>query len=122
MEARDAEALAQLVEEQAALRRVATLVAEGAAPTDLFAAVAVEAAAVVGVSSCTVSRFLPDGFSVVLASHNDSGFPVGSRWRTDEGNLSAAILEAARPARVDQKMLSGPIAEAARISNVRSAA
>ena len=119
VESRDA--LAGLADEQAALRRVATLVAEGTAPTDLFAAVAVEVAAVVGVSSCTVSRFLPDDSSVVLASHNDAGFPVGSRWRTDESNLSAAILEAARPARVDQKMLSGPIAEAARISDVRSA-
>ena len=121
MEARDAEALAQLVEEQAALRRVATLVAEGAAPTDLFAAVAVEAAAVVGVSSCSVSRFLPDGSSVVLASHNDPGFPVGSRWPPGEGTINAAIFEAARPARVDQKVLSGPIAEASRISDVRSA-
>ena len=121
MEARDAEALAQLVEEQAALRRVATLVAEGAAPTDLFAAVAVEAAAVVGVSSCSVSRFLPDGSSVVLASHNDPGFPVGSRWPPGQGTINAAIFEAARPARVDQKVLSGPIAEASRISDVRSA-
>ena len=114
-------AIDRLANEQAALRRVATLVAEGTAPTGLFAAVAVEVAAVVGVSSGSVSRFLPDGSSVVLASHNDPGFPVGSRWRPDEGTMNAGILEAARPARVDQKVLSGPIAEASRISDVRSA-
>jgi PAS domain S-box-containing protein len=118
-ESRDA--VARLADEQAALRRVATLVAEGTAPTDLFAAVAVEVAAVVGVSSGSVSRFLPDGSSVVLASHNDPGFPVGSRWRPDEGTMNAAILEAAGPARVDQKVLSGPVAEASKISDVRSA-
>ena len=113
--------LRRLADEQAALRRVATLVAEGAAPTDLFAAVAVEVAAVVGVSSGSVSRFLPDGSSVVLASHNDPGFPVGSQWRPDEGTINAAHLRTARPSRVDQKVLSGPIAEASRISDVRSA-
>jgi PAS domain S-box-containing protein len=120
-DAESRDALARLADEQAALRRVATLVAEGTEPTDLFAAVAVEVAAVVGVSSGSVSRFLPDGSSVVLASHNDPGFPVGSQWRPDEGTINAAILETARPARVDQKVVSGPIAEASTISDVRSA-
>ena len=114
-------AIGRLADEQAALRRVATLVAQGTAPMGLFAAVAVEVAAVVGVSSGSVSRFLPDGTSVVLASHNDPGFPVGSRWRPDEGTINAGILAAAGAARVDQKVLSGPIAEASRISDVRSA-
>jgi GAF domain-containing protein len=112
--------LREIASEQAALRRVATLVAKGAAPGELFAAVADEVAAVLGVSSASVSRFLPDGHSIVLASLNDPGFPVGSRWRADEGTLNAAILETGRPVRIDQSEMSGPIAEASRVSAVRS--
>jgi GAF domain-containing protein len=112
--------VARLADEQAALRRVATLVAEGAAPGELFAAVADEVAAVIGVSSASVSRFLPDGFSVVLASLNDPGFPIGSRWRPDEGTLNANILATGQPVRIDQSAMSGPIAEASRVSDVRS--
>jgi hypothetical protein len=112
--------LDQVAEEQAALRRVATLVAEGAPPGELFAAVGDEIAAVLGVSSASVSRFLADGHSVVLASLNHPGFPVGSRWRPDEGTLNASILETARPVRIDQSAMSGPIAVASRISDVAS--
>src|SRR5262249_9205006 len=106
-------------DEQASLRRVATLVAEGGTSSELFSAVAEEVAAVVGVSSGSVSRFLPDGSSIVLASHNDPGFPPGSRWTADEGTLNAAILEG-RPARIDQTGMTGPIAEASKVSAVWS--
>jgi signal transduction histidine kinase/putative methionine-R-sulfoxide reductase with GAF domain len=116
----DMSELDQVAGEQAALRRVATLVAEGAPPGELFAAVAEEVAAVVGVSSASVSRFLADGSSVVLASLNDPGFPVGSRWRPDEGTLNASILATARPVRIDQSAMAGPIAVASRVSDVRS--
>src|SRR5262249_25905237 len=114
------ERVAQLADEQAARRRLATLVAEGAATGELFAAVADEVAAVVGVSSASVSRFLPDGSSLVLASLNDPGFPIGSRWRPDEGTLNAKILETGQPVRIDQEEMSGPIAEASRVSDVGS--
>jgi GAF domain-containing protein len=112
--------LRRVAEEQAALRRVATLVAKGAVPAELFAAVADEVAAVLGVSSASVSRFLPGGESIVLASLNDPGFPVGSRWSPDEGTLNAAILETALPVRIDQSGLTGAIAEASRVSDVGS--
>ena len=117
-EARDG--LRELAEEQAGLRRVATLVVEDVARSELFAAVADEVAAVLGVSSASVSRFLPDGVSVVLASLNDPGFPVGSRWRPDEGTLNATILETGRPVRIDQNTMAGPIAKASKVSDVRS--
>src|SRR5262249_46473542 len=112
--------VARLANEQAGLRRVATLVAEGAAPADLFAAVAAQAAAVLGVSSASISRFLSDGVSVVLASLNDPGFPIGSRWQPDEGTLNAIILDTRRPVRIDQSTMSGPIAEASQVSDVGS--
>ena len=69
----------RLAAEQAALRRVATLVAEGAGPAELFSSVAEEVARVLDVASVSVVRFEPDASSIVVASHNDPAFPVGSR-------------------------------------------
>ena len=54
------EALAELANEQAALRRVATLVARGASPPVLFEAVAEEVGRLLPVVSATMGRFDPD--------------------------------------------------------------
>jgi PAS domain S-box-containing protein len=51
------EALAELADEQAALRRVATLVAQAASPQDLFEAVAEEVGRLLPVGSATMGRF-----------------------------------------------------------------
>src|SRR3984957_18678278 len=48
--------LPQLAEEQAALRRVATLVADGAQPTEVFGAVADELGRLIGAEATFVSR------------------------------------------------------------------
>src|SRR4029077_7708094 len=50
-----------LADEQAALHRVATLVAEGATPEELFAAVASEAAQVLHVAAASLERYEADG-------------------------------------------------------------
>ena len=51
----------RLADEQAALRRVATLVAAGVQPADLFSAVSQEVAQLFGTELATVGRFDPDG-------------------------------------------------------------
>src|SRR5207248_225684 len=56
-----------LAGEQAALRRVATLVAEGAKSEAVFSAVAHEVAHVFGVQHVTVCRYEPDTILVVSA-------------------------------------------------------
>src|SRR5262249_14180630 len=66
------EALASLADEQAALRRVATLVAENPESDELFSAVAREVAAVLGVRGVIVDRFEPDGSQVTLGSAYDA--------------------------------------------------
>jgi signal transduction histidine kinase len=112
--------LRRLAVQQASLRRIATRVAEGAAPAELFAAVAQEVAGVLGVSSVNVVRFEPDNTSVVVSSFNDPGFPVGSRWPLDGPSLNATVFETGRPARVDNYPdLPGPVAAAAGASGVR---
>ena len=57
----------KLTEEQAALRRLATAVARGLAPADIFRAVAEEIGPLLGAEETTVVRFEPDGTATVLA-------------------------------------------------------
>ena len=94
------EALARLADEQAALRRVATLVAEGVSQDTLFAAVAEEVAGLVGVDQLTIDRYDADS-STVIASLIDPGFPVGSRWPFEGSSLGRTVFETGRPARID---------------------
>jgi signal transduction histidine kinase len=111
--------LRRLADQQTSLRRVATLVAEGATLPQLLSVVAEEAARILDLSSVAVVRYEPDGTSVVVASFNDSSFPVGSRWPVDPDSLNAVVFETARPARIDDYSgLPGPIAVAARSSGV----
>src|SRR5262249_15007338 len=91
----------RLDDEQAALRRVATLVAEGAAAGELFAAVAVEVVQVLDVPTVMVARFEPKRAMTVLASLNEASFTVGSRWPLDGPSVAAQVLDAAAPARID---------------------
>ena len=58
------ERLRRTQDEQAALRRVATLVAERATPNEVFAAVAEEVARLLDVPAISMVRFGPDGSKV----------------------------------------------------------
>jgi signal transduction histidine kinase len=111
---------AQLIEEQAALRRVATLVASGASSTDVFAAVAREAAQVLHLSNAAVCRYDDDGSTMlVLAIRGDHPdvFDTGSRWPLDGPSMSAEVLRTGRPVRIeDYTELPGSLAAAARES------
>jgi GAF domain-containing protein len=110
----------RMADEQAALRRVATSVAEGATPTEVFSTVANEVARILDVAAVSIVRYEPDRTSVVVASLNDPSFPVGSRWPSDGPSLNAAVLETGSSAQIDYSRLSGPVAEAARASGMQS--
>jgi GAF domain-containing protein len=113
--------LARLAEEQAALRRVATLVARGARPEKVFAAVANEVGRLFSVDLANVCRFEPDGTVTFVASAAER-VPVGSRWPLGETNLATLVSETGRPARLDNYAdATGPLAEALRGQGVRSA-
>src|SRR6202007_2422256 len=53
-------------EEQAALRRVATLVARAAPPEEAFAAVTEEAGRLLGAHHATMARYDPDGMATAV--------------------------------------------------------
>jgi signal transduction histidine kinase len=120
-------ALTRLAEEQAALRRVATLVAQGVASMEIFSAVSDEVARLFGAQS-GVLRFDHDGPAVVFVGVSKTlQLPVGTRWEFRQGMASAEVYRTGRSARVDAmdwETASGPVARAARrlgiVSNVAS--
>ena len=100
--------LRQLVEEQRALHRVATLVARAPASEELFSAVAHEVATVLNVPGVIVTRYEADGMAVVFGdafeselSGAEAFFGAGSRAPADPGSLAAQVLETHGTARVD---------------------
>jgi signal transduction histidine kinase len=110
-------------DELSALRRVATLVAKGVQPKDLFAVVAEEVARVVGVPLVRVMRYELDGTATVCASFPTEGhlFAVGTRWSLDGTSVLQLVRTRAGPARIDDySHLEGAIADAVRRSGTRS--
>jgi PAS domain S-box-containing protein len=92
-----------LADEQAALRRVATLVASGAAPGEVFAAVTEEARGVLAADATIMARLDPDGEATVVARAGalPDGVALGSRWKVEQLYAVAAVLRTGRPARRD---------------------
>ena len=109
------EALSQLAAEQTALRRVATLVAQGAEPGQVFAAVAEEVAGIINTPIVAVFRYESDGTCTTLGVAGETSFAVGSRWPVEEEGISGMILASGRPARKDDySTIGGPVGEAVR--------
>jgi signal transduction histidine kinase len=96
--------LAAVADEQAALRRVATLVAQGASPTDVFSAVAEELARLLGASITKILRFEPDGTATVLGgwSHPGLDIAIGTRLTLEGEGVAVKIKKTGRPARTDR--------------------
>jgi signal transduction histidine kinase len=115
--------LSRLAEEQAALRRVATLVARGVPPAEVFAAVAEEVGRLLGADSAHIARYEPDDTVTVVAGWSREGehLPVGTRHTLAGTNLAAAVLQTGRPARVDSYTdAPGALATSLRQLGIRS--
>jgi signal transduction histidine kinase len=90
----------RLAEEQAALRRVATLVARGTPPVTVFSAVAEEIGRVLAAEVTCVVRFEADATGTVVATWGDASFwPIGSNWALE--GVAARVYRTRRPARMD---------------------
>ncbi|MEY2477695.1 MAG: hypothetical protein QOG87_3010 [Actinomycetota bacterium] len=93
-----------LLEQQAALRRVATLVARGEAPTGVFDAVAAEVSKLLRAQSTNLFRYETDGTATVVAAQNAPGVvvaAVGSRVPLDDDSAAAQVRRTGLPARAD---------------------
>ena len=109
--------LASLAAEQAALRRVATIVAGGAEPTEVFAVTAAEVGGLLGSNATAICRFEPDAKATVLALETDTdlGVSVGARITLEGESAMAAVFRTGRAARQDSfERTSGPVADIAR--------
>ena len=117
--------LTRLAEEQAALRRVATLVARGVPPEEVFAAIAVEVGQLLPVDSASLCRYDPGGMLTFAAQWGTvvAHFPVGSRWALGGHNLATLVAGTGRPARMDSyaDRSSGPLGASVREAAIRSA-
>lgn len=112
--------------QQAALRRVATLVARGAALADVYDVAVTELAHSLGVDHVTLLSFDGDDHVVVkaaLKAENQPGFSAGERLSLDGDSLCERVRRTGRPAHVDDYgALSGEIAVRLRGLGVRAGA
>ena len=86
----------KLAEEQAALRRVATLVARGVSQDELFAAVNEEVGWLVGADPTALIRYETDDTVTLVAAWSAAGarFPIGARRPLDDALRSIATTGA----------------------------
>jgi signal transduction histidine kinase len=92
-----------IAEEQAALRRVATLVARGDSPAGVFAAVVTEVCRLLGADLTALFRYEPGDEVTVVAAHTESGgeIAVGTRVAVEGENVVAIAFRTGRAARLD---------------------
>lgn len=116
--------VAALADQQTALRRVATLVAGGANPTEVHPVAVRELAGGLGAEHVTLVEFTGEDECVVLAEC-DSGrrphFAVGERLSLAGQSVVGAVRRTGRPARIDDyDAVAGSIPERLRAFGLRS--
>jgi signal transduction histidine kinase len=122
--ARSEQARGVLADEQAALRRVATLVARQPSPAEVFAAVTEEAAGLLHLDSTHLVVYERDQTATVVGSCNPRGqpIPVGTRVPVEGDNIIGRVFRTQQPARIDDYGdAGGPVAEKVRSIGVRAA-
>jgi signal transduction histidine kinase len=116
--------LQAIVAEQAALRRVATLVAGNPEPSEVFARVCEEVGAVLGVKSTNLVRFEEPGTAKVVGGwsvHGAPMFPVGQDVPLDGETSVVKASRSGRPERVDDySELAGELPERIREAGIAS--
>jgi signal transduction histidine kinase len=108
-----------------AQRRIATLIAGGAPPAEVFSAIAEQVGDVIGLPLVVVWRYESDGVGVVVSAWGElrHQFQPGSRWPLDGGAVCAVLRKVGRPRRVDDfAHVPGTIADAQREAGIRSCA
>ena len=119
----DRDDLRRLADEQAALRRVATLVARGVSPEEMFEAVTREVGLLSGADVARMERYEADGTVTGIAgwSKHEAELAVGTRIALEGVSIAALVRQTEGPVRVDSfDDASGPIAEEARAVGIRS--
>ena len=114
---------ALLAAREASLRRIATLVAGGAASAEVFAAIAREVARVLGVSLVVIWRYEPDRPATVVGAWADRPHPfqAGTTWPVEERTVALLLPEMDRPSWIeDFGEIGGTIPDAIAETGIRS--
>ena len=97
--------LAEVEAEQAALRRIATLLAKSVPPNEVFDAVVDEVRLLMRVDGAVLGRYEADKTVTVLALSAEAGaqvaLPVDKNFSTEGHNVGRLVLRTGRPARID---------------------
>jgi signal transduction histidine kinase len=122
-ERREAEAeLERLADQQAALRRVATLVVRGVPAAEVFSAVAEELERLFDAQATMIARLEPERTMTIVASSGTARdqLPVGNRLTLESGMVLARVVRTGRSARVDDySRASGFLGEVTERTGVR---
>jgi signal transduction histidine kinase len=105
-------AAGQLTDEQAALRRVAELVARQAPSEQVFTLVTDELSRLLEVKMVWTVRLEPDGTATVVAAHgiSDDRMTRGTNFPVPQGSVVEKVFRTGRPARLDDfAEVEGPI-------------
>ncbi|WP_406052668.1 GAF domain-containing protein [Kribbella sp. NBC_00889] len=114
----------RLLDEQAALRRVATLVARGGRSAEVVETVIREVGVLCGADLARLERYETDGTVTgvgVWSRNTDHQLSSGTRFVLQGPSIAALVRETGRPMRVDSFAgASGPIAQEAQGLGIRS--
>jgi signal transduction histidine kinase len=118
--------LEELVREHAAVRRVATLVAQEPSPAQVFEAVAREVGTLLGARRAQLVRVASPEEGIVAASWSDGTLqpvPVGHRAPLDGSGVLGQMMRDPRPVRIeDWDEIGGGVAALMRSLGIRSGA
>jgi K+-sensing histidine kinase KdpD len=93
-----------LSDQQAALRRVATLVARGTPPQEVFSAVAHELAEEFGATITAVLRYEDDGTATIVGGWGEPGvqIPIGTRLKVAGQGVAVSVAHTGVAARTER--------------------
>jgi sugar diacid utilization regulator len=116
----------RLAAEQSALRRLATLVARGVEPLEVFGAVADEMRRCVPADTAGLWRFETEREITIVAAAADPAaiakWPVGTRTPLEGNTIAKLVQHTGQPARIDSyDNVAGPIATHVRAVGVSAA-
>jgi signal transduction histidine kinase len=125
------EARGRLADEQAALRRVATLIARQAPPDEVFANVSEEVRLLLGVDITSMVRFETDGTATLIGvswppdvtgAERHRVMPIGTRLPMEGDNAPSLVHRTGGPVRLDDyTKVSGPTGAYGRSIGIGSA-
>jgi GAF domain-containing protein len=117
--------LAEVEAEQAALRRIAALLARSVPAGEVFDAVVDEVRSLIGVDAAALARYESIETATFLALSAGADARVaspGDTWSIDGYNVTALVLRTGRPSRIDDytKATGGGVVRRFREAGVRS--